>query len=214
MLQFNPGLRLSASECLKHPVFVDYKLKKPPLPNEDISIDLPLYADGEMDYDEHMQLGLTRAEMMKMLIKEADVFKAPKTDNYKCDWHTAPRKKLSSKRKAFDLSQALNIVRMSNDSYLNVSSPDKKANADLPIGDSNEKTTEGILNRRSTIQRANATSKKTPKESTNVIQMANEGRTQFFTEKKKVPTSPVGINDIRSKHRKAHSRNHSSAFTH
>ena len=76
MLQFNPGFRKSASECLNHELFAKFRKDM----NTDAQVKQPtiesvLYTDGQFDYEENEQTGLQYHDLKSLLQKEAQRFR-------------------------------------------------------------------------------------------------------------------------------------------
>ena len=76
MLQFNPGFRKSASECLNHELFAKFRKDM----NTDAQVKQPaiesvLYTDGQFNYEENEQIGLQYHDLKSLLQKEAQRFR-------------------------------------------------------------------------------------------------------------------------------------------
>lgn len=68
LLQFNPAFRMTARECLKHEMFAE--LKYQPRNSESNQIEIPLYSDGQYDYQNNIQTGFKYNDLKNLLLLE------------------------------------------------------------------------------------------------------------------------------------------------
>lgn len=72
MLQYNPALRITAAECLRHKIFDSLRVPQHEQPAP-AQVQMPIYADGSYDYDECVSLSYDIADFRSMIIDEVEL---------------------------------------------------------------------------------------------------------------------------------------------
>ena len=79
LLQFNPGFRPTAEECLHRDMFDSLRMNSPILELSVGKAENIIYSKGQFDYDENVHVGLQHVDYEKMLAVEASRFKRANT---------------------------------------------------------------------------------------------------------------------------------------
>lgn len=74
MVHFNPCFRPTAEECLKSSVFDSIRVPEHEKASS-FMINLPIYEDGQYDYENCVSLGCSRADFIKMVYDESIMVK-------------------------------------------------------------------------------------------------------------------------------------------